>query len=259
MIFIWGRYKSVKRYGHVADWCPQCASVQALVVTSLGTRPHVYFIPLIPRRELTGILAECACGASWNVDPARYTRMLKEPTTDLAALSAATHPGIAVEAQRQLTLEDRTAAKQLTSEDRVDLMLRAVTSASPAYIVERMNMRFDWPSGLGCLGAIALAREGLPRPAGAAPGAVFPQPVCLPVLARVPQQAALPAQRRTEAGRARPRTGRHARGRRRGHLPLEAHARADRQGLSPGSAFGHNGSERDCADVITRVPIGSAP
>lgn len=156
MIFIWGRYKSVKRYGHVADWCPQCASVQALVVTSLGTRPHVYFIPLIPRRELTGILAECACGASWNVDPARYTRMLKEPTTDLAALSAATHPGIAVEAQRQLTLEDRTAAKQLTSEDRVDLMLRAVTSASPAYIVERMNMRFDWPSGLGCLGAIAL-------------------------------------------------------------------------------------------------------
>lgn len=156
MIVIWGRYKSTKRYGHVADWCSRCASVRPIQLVSYGVRPHVYFVPLIPRSNLTGTLAECACGHTWSVDPDRYAQRLKKPEPDVNTLVAATFPTVAAEAERLLTFDQRRAQGRLTPEDRIDFMTRVISNLSPDFVSQRHKGGLDWRSGLGCLGTIGV-------------------------------------------------------------------------------------------------------
>ena len=59
MILIWGTRRSIKSYGFAADWCPQCECVGTVNLASVGTRGHVYYIPLPVRRDLTGSMAVC--------------------------------------------------------------------------------------------------------------------------------------------------------------------------------------------------------
>lgn len=107
MLIIWGKKRTVRRVGSVADFCPSCRGVQRFRVSRIGLVSHVYYLSL-GAGDLVGHIAECqVCGYIKETEPTIYREMRRNATEDLAELVRATYPDLPDVYEERLRLEQK--------------------------------------------------------------------------------------------------------------------------------------------------------
>jgi hypothetical protein len=156
MYIPFGRTTTHRLLGRAADFCPFCRGFRPFRIVEVESIRFVYLIQL-GGRQIVGRSKICESCALLSPAPLEGYRALSvDPDADLDALIAETNPEIRRNWASRLMLEERIAARKLTSGERSGLLLEPFTMA--AEVLERRDQegRLDVPSGLGCLGTVLL-------------------------------------------------------------------------------------------------------
>jgi hypothetical protein len=155
MILIWGSKQKKKQSGFVADLCPSCASIQVHRLVELRSAPHLYYASIGPGKVI-GYQVECgACNLDTLVDPSRFAARLDQEIP-LEKLISLTHPGVHAELEEQKDREERAQRGELSSEERVEVMIEALYPVT-SQVEERAGSRaIDGRVGLSALATLIL-------------------------------------------------------------------------------------------------------
>src|SRR5262245_20739279 len=104
-----GTYRTERRAGLVADFCPVCRGIERFEVIRIGDASHVAFVS-VGEGRLAGHMIRCGrCQTGRAFHRQRYAHIARESST-LEALIELTHPNIRAEFAERLELEARLQA-----------------------------------------------------------------------------------------------------------------------------------------------------
>src|SRR6516162_3646749 len=133
VFIIWGKKKTERFQGAVADFCPICRDLRAFHLIRIGLTGHIYKISFM-QGELVGHMIECMdCGMRLNTEIMRYASIYEKPVKDLEVLIQITFPAAReVYAERlKLEVERVRSSVNATSEQRAALILEPFELLNP--------------------------------------------------------------------------------------------------------------------------------
>lgn len=156
MFVFWGTKVTERRLGRRADYCPLCRAFRPFVVDQVETVGHLYYIPL-GRRQVIGHVKRCeACGVDLAAELDEALGASRERGLELPDLIARTNPQIEKQWADRLALEQRIKARQLTSEERSQLLMEPFVLLNRGVEARTGEVHLDRWSGLGCLSIVAM-------------------------------------------------------------------------------------------------------
>jgi hypothetical protein len=165
MIFIWGRQVVERKKGWVADYCPKCGDIQSFKLFRMGMASHVFFIS-VSEGDLVGYVGTCnCCGHTMEVDATRYQAVQEEKPSSLESLIAKTFPSVRAFYDDSFGAQNGQETAELIRQqtDREQMIMAPFRQLTPMVEARfgRESGKFDFESGLGCLGTIVLAVSAL--------------------------------------------------------------------------------------------------
>ena len=156
MFIVWGKKRTEKRLGYVAEFCPICRTIQPFSFTRIGLVSHIYYVG-IGKNRLVEHAGRCErCHTSRAVNAERYANKASS-VRSVDILAEATFPNIRETYAERLKLEGQLASApgSLRPEVRPALLLEPFRYL--ARNVEEIcggDTKFDRQSGFGCVGTI---------------------------------------------------------------------------------------------------------
>jgi hypothetical protein len=155
----WGKKQVEKREGFVADFCPICRGFRAFRLTRIGRALAFNEVPLSQGTLVGHVKTCCECGLRSWVSDGRYRGSEPRDERGLEFLIERTLPGLAAEFAQRLGLEEELKRGRLdySSCPRQELLMEPFKVLTP--MVDEFFQgpaRVDAPSGLACLGTLAV-------------------------------------------------------------------------------------------------------
>jgi hypothetical protein len=163
MWIVWGRRKTRRRQGYVADFCCICRAPRAFVLERIGSARHVYFVSA-GQGDLVGFLRTCTdCGTLFPAKQETYTGIAKKALA-IGELRKSTYSNFDTALRGRLELEKRIvdAPQSLTAKDRHALIKEPFVALSANVAQRFASGNIDLGIGLSVLGALALVIFGTP-------------------------------------------------------------------------------------------------
>ena len=156
MYIPFGRTIHHRTLGRAADFCPFCRGLRPFRVLQVESVRHFYMLPM-GGRLVQGESRVCeSCGLLSPVPAEGYLAISSDPDADLDMLIVETNPNIRRNWASRLLLEERIAARKLTSGERAGLLREPFEMAAEVLARRDDEGKLDLPSGLGCLGTVLL-------------------------------------------------------------------------------------------------------
>jgi hypothetical protein len=157
MIFVWGRKRTERKQGKVADFCPVCREIRSFELIRVGIAGHVYYVSF-GEGQLAGYIVCCDyCRLGMGAQPTRYQSAEKRYVGDLENLIHTTFPTLRSDMAPRLALEEQLKRTRtaISNEQRGRFLLEPFGLLNPQVESRFGNSSaFDKQSGLGCLGTV---------------------------------------------------------------------------------------------------------
>jgi len=115
LIFIvYGRRRSIRRLGYVADYCGTCRGIKEFKVEEVMTIPHIFFIP-VGRGTFLGHVQTCtSCGSTNDAYTHRFETISKKQIASIDQLALETFPTVYEVFKMRLDREARIRTESKT-------------------------------------------------------------------------------------------------------------------------------------------------
>lgn len=148
MLIVWGKKKTVRRLGYVAEFCPVCREITPCRLVRIGLTGHLYYISFL-KGKLVGHLAQCCvCGYEQAAEPGNYHSQARSPKLPLPQLIQETFPSIHGSRARELAREKHLRSGGLTTEEREDAILEGMKLFRDQVEKLPKATTITWPAGL---------------------------------------------------------------------------------------------------------------
>src|SRR5438876_12363312 len=102
MFIVWGKKRTERKQGRVADFYPICREIRAFTLIRVGLAGHIYYVSF-GEGKLVGYIVRCdTCGVALGVEPTRFATSEKDSRIELEILIRNTnlHTAPAVESRQ---------------------------------------------------------------------------------------------------------------------------------------------------------------
>lgn len=159
MLIVWGKKRTERVLGSVADFCPICRDVRAFQLIRVGLAGHIYYISF-GEGKLAGHIIRCGtCAVDLGTDPSRYATTEKDSRVSLEVLVRDTFPNLRQKYAARLELEERIKRTRsaIVGDEYKAVLMEPFSLLNP--LVERRfasSTEMDRKSGMGCLGTVVI-------------------------------------------------------------------------------------------------------
>lgn len=158
MIYFWARKPSIAT-GYAADLCPICRGARPFQIFAVKHVAHFNFIPLGTGKTVAHIAKCMDCGIRLGVELEEYANLQKTKPHDIGSLIANTRPYLVQDYQDRLEIERLIKNRKLSeidAETRSQLLWEPFQLIEPWFLNRYEETKIDKPTGIGCLGTLAL-------------------------------------------------------------------------------------------------------
>ncbi len=160
MFVVWGKKKTSRQLGYVADFCIFCRSIRPFRVKAIREVSHLYFIPLGGGEEVCQVSRCTGCGWKQTLEPATYGSFVRDRHADINTLVWETNPHLLENLKDRLILEERAkqSLAELTREERAGLLEEPLLELSQR--IEQLyggETHIGTETGLALLATLGLA------------------------------------------------------------------------------------------------------